>query len=445
MHAAITPRDPKAIPKDVANRTIQALEDGRVNSGLKLSGVDISCQHWTSEMHASFAMKAAQGSVSLLEGARCLIAKRGTGDGVLIRAALSATMPKAVEIAESLAERFLGSHEAKGQLAPWSDSVTFSRALEAECEADPEPEEESQPQLGGSGEGEGESQPQPSAGGPPAPPEDEKEESPPEAKGGTPESLTEQFQPQAGESQKLPEITDEEIQDLREFGLDTYGRAIQQFRYGHDEPKGWGELKEIQTPRLDKRIQFKKMLTVKTQAASEGSIPRHMHRYATDQRIFTRKGKRRGGAAILIDVSGSMSFSLDELEEIIRQCPAAIIALYSGQPGRHGNKSAGYIRIVAQDRKYSPLLNMGMPGGNVIDGPAMDWLAARKEKTKLWISDGKVTGGTEGRLSGADLRKLARTMKRAGIERVGNVRSLLASGTLIDKAFDDGRKVGESD
>jgi hypothetical protein len=63
------------------------------------------------------------------------------------------------------------------------------------------------------------------------------------------------------------------------------------------------------------------------------------------------------------------------------------VALYSGA------QTHGALRIVAErgkkaDKKY---ITAPMGGNNLVDGPALRWLAKHKGR-KLWISDGGVTG-----------------------------------------------------
>jgi hypothetical protein len=458
MHVAISPRNSDDVPRDIDNRTLQALEDARVNSGLKLSGVNISAQAWTDEMHAECALRLITGQTSLLEAARCLIAKRGTGDEEMIRTAIMASKPRAAEIADEIVGSFLEPLEAQGKLASWSDTVDYSRRLTELCEA--EEEEGGEPLPGGKpGEGQSGSSPGDKSGDKPSESESESEFSPAE-------SIGKEFTPGEDSSGpgKLEDITPEEEKEIREAGLE---RALSRNRVQYSEEKATEktykqrgrpvppQLKfrwrgapsfnmKVEKPRLSASISFKKTKTQKVTASDEGSIPRGMHRYATDQRIFARKGRRMAGAAILIDVSGSMGLEHYEVRQIIEQCPAAIVAVYSGSWDRKNapHESEGILRIIAEGQRYSPDLNRGMPGENIIDYPALEWLARRKEKKKLWISDGLVTGETACAIDGKWLRKFARLIKENRIERVGNVRELLNSGRLIDHAFDDGNRLG---
>lgn len=123
-------------------------------------------------------------------------------------------------------------------------------------------------------------------------------------------------------------------------------------------------------------------------AHESGRVPKNMHRWATDKRIFSTKRHRKGGIALLIDMSGSMSLSLRDIDNILKKVPASIIAGYSGS-GDYGE-----LVVVAKDgRRVGSLSNLRLPGcGNIVDIPALHWLAKQKNTGKYWLTDGGVTG-----------------------------------------------------
>lgn len=157
-----------------------------------------------------------------------------------------------------------------------------------------------------------------------------------------------------------------------------------------DRPVVWGEPDEITTAPLTKSIPAWK-LQKHNRAVDEGTIPRYMHRWPIDQRVFQRT-KRLPGGSILIDASGSMCLEPKDLDAMIEAAPAATIAIYAGIDGGNG----GEIRIVAQDGKRATAddLVMGF-GGNGIDGPALEWLG-EQSSPRVWISDGVVTSVSHG-------------------------------------------------
>ncbi len=157
-----------------------------------------------------------------------------------------------------------------------------------------------------------------------------------------------------------------------------------------DAPVVWGKPDKITTPRLTKSVPAWK-LQKHNRAVDEGTIPRYMHRWPTDQRVFHRT-KRLPGGSILIDASSSMGLTVHDLDAMIEAAPAAIIAIYAGIDGCDG----GEIRIVAQDGKRAEAesLSLGF-GGNGIDGPALEWLG-EQSYPRVWISDGGVTSVSHG-------------------------------------------------
>jgi hypothetical protein len=122
-----------------------------------------------------------------------------------------------------------------------------------------------------------------------------------------------------------------------------------------------------------------------------GVVPSAVHRLPTDGAIFTTKRRARGGT-ILCDASGSMNYCDDDIERIIRDAPAAKIAFYAGTP--RGRGAYGRI-VIAADRGRAATVaavHDALPGGNnLIDGPALRWLA-RQPAPRFWVSDEEVGG-----------------------------------------------------
>jgi hypothetical protein len=125
----------------------------------------------------------------------------------------------------------------------------------------------------------------------------------------------------------------------------------------------------------------------KWRPSDAGAFPRRMERWATDQAVFTTRGRQRGGT-ILIDGSGSMSMTTKKIEACLTGAPAALIAIYSGR-GRTGT-----LDILAHRGKRVRRLP-DRPGGNVVDGPALRWLCEQKAP-RVWVSDGGITAAGTG-------------------------------------------------
>ena len=88
------------------------------------------------------------------------------------------------------------------------------------------------------------------------------------------------------------------------------------------------------------------------------------------------------GGTILIDASGSMMFNGQDILEIMELLPAVTIAMYNG----HYDK--GQLRVIARNGKRvsEEYLNTHSGGGNVVDGPALEWLATMPAR-RIWVSD----------------------------------------------------------
>lgn len=184
------------------------------------------------------------------------------------------------------------------------------------------------------------------------------------------------------------------------------------------EDNQWGRMDVEQVP-LPLRLRGDP--SRKVRAVDIGAVPRFMHRLPVDQRIFGRRRKhRRFQGTLLIDLSGSMSLTPEEVEEILRRWPAVTIGTYSGTGGGYGK-----LRIIAKKGKRAGHEHLGPPAGgaNEVDGPALDWLG-RQRGPRVWISDGHVSGSGENFAQWFWL-DAARKVNRFKIKRIPNVQELL--------------------
>ena len=112
------------------------------------------------------------------------------------------------------------------------------------------------------------------------------------------------------------------------------------------------------------------------------------------KRIFGSKVRVKGGI-VVVDISGSMSLTNNDIEAILTAAPAAVILAYSQ---RELDQPNAWI-LASRGRRVDPK-HIGDIGraGNGVDGPALTW-AIRKRKHGepiIWISDGMVTSSTDG-------------------------------------------------
>lgn len=134
----------------------------------------------------------------------------------------------------------------------------------------------------------------------------------------------------------------------------------------------------------------------------------------SDGRCFAERRKVPGGT-VLVDCSGSMSLSEEQIRDIIEAAPAATIACYASDPN---SDTTGTIWVVAKRGKFAPQRKWRPLMGyeNVIDGPALMWLA-NQEGPRIWVSDGLVTGNHAARSTNL-LTEAAKIVRRGKIKRL---------------------------
>lgn len=185
---------------------------------------------------------------------------------------------------------------------------------------------------------------------------------------------------------------------------------------------GWGEM-EIREPPLGAACGKPGYLSARRLRPGFCGPFRFPHRAllpASDGYAFGLR-KRIKGRSILIDCSGSMQIRREELAAILKRSPAATVAVYAGLSG----DASGRLVVVARGGRHvdpEPALD-GLSSGNVVDGPALEWLL-RQPPSRIWISDGRVTG--VGDRSAAKLNAEADRLVRAGrVRRVATLREFL--------------------
>jgi hypothetical protein len=229
---------------------------------------------------------------------------------------------------------------------------------------------------------------------------------------------------------------------LRAVGLlDAHGKARSGFRWDCGEACGAGRgdfrgapahgraragiasgSMVVKTPPLALRLRTGGRRSRRWQPAREGSHVRYPERWFHEQAIFRRPVReRRGGGTVLVDTSGSMSLRDRDLDRLLGTTPqGARVAIYSGRG------AVGELRIVAWGDRRARAEHLEPYGiGNVIDVPALRWLA-RQPTPRLWISDGGVSG--VGDCGSEELeREAARICTAARIQRCGSLDDAVAA------------------
>ncbi len=147
-----------------------------------------------------------------------------------------------------------------------------------------------------------------------------------------------------------------------------------------------GEMRVVEAPLDLPHAAARRGLRRSWRSANEGSRLGRLHRFYLDRAVF-RRPLRRWGGSVLIDTSGSMRLGSDDIDAILAaSMGVALVAIYSGSEGE------GELRVVARGGRRAATEQLEpFGGGNIVDLPALDWLA-RQPRPRIWVSDGGVTG-----------------------------------------------------
>lgn len=149
-----------------------------------------------------------------------------------------------------------------------------------------------------------------------------------------------------------------------------------------------------------------------------GALLHSVDRVFVDQKPY-RERKRGKGGTVLLDVSGSMNLTQEQILRILSIAPAAVCAIYAGA------RSTGELRIIGRGVHMAKSEWMRPRfGNNVVDGPALAWLSTQVAP-RVWISDGHMTGPGDGHVSAAAAEVVQGLIQARGIHHVANVEDAL--------------------
>lgn len=192
----------------------------------------------------------------------------------------------------------------------------------------------------------------------------------------------------------------------------------------------WGKMTVV---RKDLVMPFAKKLVEdrRIRPSEIGCVPKFIYRDCIDGMIFAKVRKDFGRAVVLIDNSGSMGLTKEQLEDLMLRAPGCLVACYSGD----GVK--GVLTILADDGKRIGTMPPSL-GSNTVDGPALEWLGSQKAAIRIWISDGYVNGhrGSFVNLL-KDARDKVRTHKIRHVLSVEDAKSLLKKTFGLPKGVED--------
>lgn len=184
--------------------------------------------------------------------------------------------------------------------------------------------------------------------------------------------------------------------------VDEESKPEKHDRISHIEPSEKWETLRVSKP--DLTVSHTGKLGRRIVRAQEGKYPHYIDRLVTDpeRRIFRRK-TRSLGAVVVLDCSGSMGWSEEDIDRLIQECSGATILCYSA--GRYDDEGPNAWVVARRNQRVRRLPNF--PGGNGVDGPALMY-AIRHLRTSsvnplIWVSDQRVTGKHD--VCSTDLRK----------------------------------------
>ena len=163
-------------------------------------------------------------------------------------------------------------------------------------------------------------------------------------------------------------------------------------------------------------------------AADSGREPRYINRIVTDpeRRIFSRKTRALGGV-VVIDCSGSMRLSEDDLDRLLKASSGATVLCYSGG---YNHPTKPNVWVVARKGRMMRKLPE-FPGDNSVDGPAIVYASTLRDnggQPLIWVSDGYVTGintGTGDEKLQKDMDYIKRRHRVIQVETVQEAEALM--------------------
>ena len=159
----------------------------------------------------------------------------------------------------------------------------------------------------------------------------------------------------------------------------------------------------------------------RTIANDSGREPRYINRIVTDpdRRIFSRKTRALGGV-VVIDASGSMQLSEDDLDRLLKCSAGATVIMYSGGINKSTHPNTWLIAKKGRMVRKLP----DVPGNNCVDGPALIYGASLRERSSqplIWVSDGEVTGAAGNSSNHNLLKDIEYIKSRYRVQQVMNV------------------------
>jgi len=187
-----------------------------------------------------------------------------------------------------------------------------------------------------------------------------------------------------------PQLSDELADKIMEDADKKYERNFKHFVDHNTNEGGVHGIAKLNRFSPNKKI-HKAIRELRKRNHDSGVVPKNMHRLTTDRKVFQSR-KTVAGGSMMIDCSGSMGFSSEDIEEVVNLLPASWIAGYVGY-GYEDNGYDGEVHIIADNGNMdtNAIDKLTDYGNNSIDFEALK-LLAEKPEPRIWVSDQQVIG-----------------------------------------------------
>jgi hypothetical protein len=134
-------------------------------------------------------------------------------------------------------------------------------------------------------------------------------------------------------------------------------------------------------------------------ASATGKNPRRIHRMLTDpqRRVFDKTVKGKGGI-VIVDCSGSMSLTREQVRDVVMASPGCSVVAYTVRDweiDENGEAVQPNAWVLADAGRICDELPFDRGFGNGVDLPILEWAVKNRKKQSspiVWVSDGGVTG-----------------------------------------------------
>ena len=177
----------------------------------------------------------------------------------------------------------------------------------------------------------------------------------------------------------------------------------------------WGSMRIVQCDLKAQRALRRNMKSLRRAYVGAFKHPLQALAPAFDGKAFSLS-RRVAGGTVLVDLSGSMDIESSQLVDLLAAAPGAVVAGYSSE---RKTLQSGVLGILAANGKSVNERPEQFGTGNVVDGPALDWLG-RQPEPRIWVCDGVVTG-VDDNLSPYLTSEAYRKVSAYHVTRVNNI------------------------